>query len=77
MGANESQVGGDHYNRRKIQPWDAIVCWGLGFLDGNAVRYLARWRLKGGLQDLEKARHCIDKLIEVERERYGVSSEST
>lgn len=40
--------------------------WGLGYFDGNAVKYLSRWRHKGGIEDLKKARHYIDKLIELE-----------
>lgn len=67
--ANQVQVGGAHYKQHKLQPWDAIVEWGMGFLDGNALKYLVRYRDKGGIQDLEKARHYIDKLIEVEKAR--------
>jgi hypothetical protein len=40
----------------------------MGFFDGNALKYLARWREKGGIDDLRKARHYIDKLIEMETE---------
>lgn len=69
MAANDRQEGGDHYHEKIIQPWDAIIAWGLGFLDGNAVKYLARWRNKGGIEDLKKARHYIDKLIEVEESK--------
>jgi len=50
----------------EIQPWDAILSWELGFLDGCAVKYLARWRKKGGVDDLRKAAHFIEKLIEIE-----------
>jgi hypothetical protein len=64
--ANATQVAGDHYKRHKYETWDVILDWGLGYLDGNAVKYLSRWRLKGGVEDLKKARHYIDKLIEVE-----------
>lgn len=67
--ANQVQVGGAHYKQHTLQPWDAIVEWGMGFLDGNALKYLVRYRDKGGIQDLEKARHYIDKLIEVEKAR--------
>lgn len=68
MSANEQQVGGSHYREKgEHQPWDVIEAWGLGFLDGNCVKYLSRWRQKGGVQDLEKARHYLDKLIERER----------
>lgn len=49
-----------------MEPWDVIQHWGLGFLDGNVVKYVARWRTKNGLEDLKKARHYLDKQIEVE-----------
>lgn len=64
--ANDLQIGGDHYKNKQHQTWDVISDWGLGFLDGNAVKYLSRWRSKGGIDDLRKARHYIDKLIEIE-----------
>ena len=66
--ANESQVGGRHYRELSVQPWDVIQDWQLGFFDGNALKYLARWRKKGGVDDLKKARHYIEKLIEVEEQ---------
>jgi hypothetical protein len=68
MSANDKQVGGSHY-KTNIEPWDAITDWGLGYLDGSAVKYLSRWHKKGGVQDLEKAVHFLQKLIEVENER--------
>ena len=64
--ANDIQVGGTHYKLKSIQPWDYITANGIGFLDGNAIKYLTRWRVKGGIEDLKKARHYIDKLIEIE-----------
>lgn len=65
--ANDRQPGGDHYLKHgDLQPWDVAVRFGLGFLDGNVVKYVLRFRDKGGLLDLEKARHYLDKLIEVE-----------
>ena len=64
MSANETQVGGAHY-QTPIQPWDFIVANGLGFLEGNIVKYVSRWKQKGGVEDLRKARHCLAKLIEV------------
>lgn len=67
MAANDTQIGGTHYKARAYEAWDVILDWELGFLDGNAVKYLSRWRLKGGLQDLLKAQHYIEKLIEIER----------
>lgn len=66
MSANEKQVGGSHYNTKTIQPWDYIAANGLGFFEGSIVKYVSRWREKGGIKDLEKARHFLDKLIELE-----------
>jgi hypothetical protein len=65
------QIGGTHYTTKEIQPWDAMQAWMSseafsGFLQGNAIKYLARWKDKGGIEDLRKARHYLDKLIEVE-----------
>lgn len=57
------QVGGDHYELTAIQPWDYIAANGLGFFEGNVVKYVSRWKDKDGLQDLQKARHYLDKLI--------------
>jgi hypothetical protein len=75
MSANDKQVGGSHYNT-KIKPWDAILDWGLGYLDGSAVKYLSRWHKKGGIQDIEKAIHFLQKLIEVENERLRRASDA-
>jgi hypothetical protein len=76
--ANDTQVAGNHYKQFQIEPWDAIVDWGLGYLDGNAVKYLSRWRHKNGIEDLKKARHYIDKLLETEMEKHnGTDPEST
>ena len=68
MSANDKQINGDHY-RGAIQTWDYIVANDLGFLEGNIVKYVTRFRKKNGIQDLEKARHYLDKLIEVEDAR--------
>lgn len=76
--ANDTQVAGNHYKQFRIEPWDAIIDWRLGYLDGNAVKYLSRWRHKNGLEDLKKARHYIDKLIETEMEKQnGTHTEPT
>lgn len=63
--ANAVQHGGTHYKQLPIEPWDYIVANGLGFLEGNAIKYLTRWRSKGGIEDLKKAAHYVHKLIEV------------
>ena len=64
MSANDTQVGGDHY-QKKIQTWDYIVQNEIPYLEGCAIKYLSRWRDKGGIEDLRKAAHYIQKLIEV------------
>lgn len=66
--ANAEQVGGTHYRDQAVQPWDFIARNGIGYLEGCAIKYLSRWRQKGGVADLRKARHYIDKLIELETE---------
>jgi hypothetical protein len=66
MNANEKQIGGDHYKTKAIQPWDYIASNGLGYFEGNIVKYVTRWRDKGGVADLEKAQHYLQKLLEVE-----------
>lgn len=63
--ANDMQVAGDHYKGKAIQPWDYIVSNDLGYLEGNVVKYVSRWRDKGGIDDLRKAQHYLAKLIEV------------
>jgi hypothetical protein len=64
--ANNTQVAGDHYRTKAIQPWDYIAQNKLGYFEGNIVKYVSRWRDKGGVEDLRKARHYLDKLIEIE-----------
>ena len=65
MEANSTQVGGQHYKSKAIQPWDYIASNGMGYLEGNVVKYVSRWRDKGGVEDLKKAMHYLTKLIEV------------
>lgn len=65
-----SQVGGAHYTSKSVQPWQAMEAWMSeeqfkGFLKGNVIKYLARCDDKGGKIDLEKARHYLDKLIDM------------
>lgn len=67
--ADFRQVGGSHYTSNSIQPWDAMQSWMspeefVGLLRGNAIKYLARCSRKGGIEDVRKAQHYIDKLIE-------------
>lgn len=66
LSANSIQHGGDHYKSMDIQPWDYIVANKLGYLEGSAIKYLTRFRQKNGIEDLKKAIHFIEKLIETE-----------
>jgi len=67
--ANANQVGGEHYRNKAIQPWDYIVSNNLGYLEGCVVKYVSRYKEKGGMQDLQKAAHYLQKLMEVQSER--------
>lgn len=66
MKSLDIQVGGSHYKDMAIQPVEFIMQNGIGFMEGNAIKYLSRWRSKGGIEDLKKARHYLDMLIEFE-----------
>lgn len=60
------QVGGGHYKDLKIQPIEYIHANNLGYCEANVVKYISRWKSKGGLQDLEKVKHYVDLLIKLE-----------
>ncbi len=64
--ANERQVGGDHYkNPGGIEHWDLVVAWDLDYFQAQITKYVARWKKKGGVEDLKKAAHFLEKYIEV------------
>lgn len=65
------QEGGSHYKDLKIQPVEYIHANGIGFCEGSVIKYVSRWRAKGGVQDLKKARHFLDLLIELEEKKDG------
>lgn len=60
------QVGGTHYKDFAIQPVQFIHRNGIGYCEGNVIKYVSRWRTKGGAADLKKARHYIDLLLQME-----------
>jgi len=62
--ALSKQEGGSHYKDRAIQPIEFILANDLSFCEGNIIKYIARWRFKGGIADLKKAKHYIEFLIE-------------
>lgn len=60
------QHGGSHYKDLRIQPVEYNHANNLGYCEGSVVKYVSRWRSKGGIDDLKKARHFLDLLIELE-----------
>ena len=71
--ANKVQVGGDHYRKYgDIQPWDLYVPWNLNPFQAAVLKYVVRYRDKEGIKDLEKAKHYLDKLIEIERAKNAL-----
>ena len=61
------QIGGDHYKKYKIQPMDYSMQNGLDPLQHTIIKYVTRFRDKNQpVEDLRKARHCIDMLIDIE-----------
>ncbi len=71
MSALEIQVGGDHYKSFGIQPVEYIHANEIPYFEGNVIKYVTRWRSKNGIADLEKAKHYIDLLIELETKRHA------
>jgi hypothetical protein len=61
--SKDIQIGGNHYKNLEIQPIDYILGNQLGYAEGNVVKYVSRWRDKGGIEDLRKAKQYIDFLI--------------
>lgn len=73
MAANDTQIGGTHYKKGGEEHWDRA--WRLKYDPFQYIitKWIERWSEKGGLQDLYKARHALDKYIEVvERDCYGI-----
>ena len=66
MEANKKQISGTHYKNNTIQPWDFVAANNLGYFEGSAIKYITRWRSKGGIADIQKAIHFLEKLIELE-----------
>ena len=69
MKSYKKQVGGSHYKKYKIQPIEFIIKNNIGFVEGNIIKYILRFKEKGGVQDLEKARHYIELLIDSTKSR--------
>jgi len=65
------QVAGTHYKDLPIQPVEYIHANTIGYFEGNVIKYVSRWRKKNGIADLEKAKHYIELLIELETRHAG------
>ena len=66
MSALDTQEGGGHYKTLAIQPVEYIHANGIGYFEGCVIKYVTRWKAKNGMEDLRKARHFIDLLLELE-----------
>lgn len=66
--ALNKQEGGSHYKAMKIQPFEYIHANGIGFAEGCVIKYVSRWKAKNGIEDLKKAIHFLELLIEAEQD---------
>ena len=88
--ANAIQIGGDHYKatdellerslsvglNKVPEPWDIAYIRGYNNIQSFIFKYIDRYDKKNGIQDLKKAKHCIEKLIEIEEERERIRGKS-
>lgn len=74
MSESNKQVGGNHYKHLKIEPTEYAHANDLGFLEGNVVKYVTRHKDKGGAEDLKKAIHYIEMILEWEYKNKEESS---
>lgn len=70
-----TQVGGSHYKDMPIQPAEYCHRNGIGKLEGDVIAYVSRWRKKNGIEDLKKARHTLDIILELEEGTLPVKAE--
>ena len=68
-------MDGDHYQKLAIQPMQYSLLNGLDAAQHTVIKYVTRFRDKGGISDLEKAKHCIDMLIEFELSKQDIKNE--
>lgn len=72
--ALEAQVAGNHYKNLKIQPVEYIHANNIGFMEGNVIKYVTRWKAKNGIEDLKKAKHHLEMLIQLEEDSLKITS---
>jgi len=70
----DKQVGGNHYKDLAIQPVEYIFKNNIGYFEGCVIKYVTRWKNKGGVQDLEKAKHFLELLIALQNQKEGLLS---
>lgn len=75
MSALDTQVAGNHYKSLPIQPIEYIHANAIPFAEGSVIKYVSRWREKGGIKDLEKAKHFLELLIELEHKKAEATLE--
>ena len=75
MSSLDTQEGWAHYKNLAIQPVEYIHANGIGYFEGCVIKYVTRWKAKNGLEDLRKARHFIDLLLELEGKRADPQKE--
>lgn len=72
---NTEQIGGRHYKKCAIQPWDYVLANDLDYFQGSIIKYVTRWKDKGWIEDLHKAKHFLDKYIVEMEEKYKGTKE--
>jgi hypothetical protein len=72
MSSLDEQIGGDHYQTYTIQPIEFLYRNNVPFIEGNIIKYVLRHKNKNGVEDLKKARHYVDMLIELEGSNVGI-----
>jgi hypothetical protein len=75
MSALNEQVSGHHYKDKVIQPVEYIYMNNIGYMEGNVIKYITRWKEKGGVADLQKAKHYIELLIELDEKKHKLGDE--
>lgn len=68
--SNATQIGGRHYKKCAIQPWDYVIANDLDYFQGSIIKYVTRWKDKGGVEDLHKAKHFLDKYIVTMEQKF-------
>lgn len=66
MSALTKQIAGSHYKGKAIQPVEYIHSNDIGFLPGNVIKYITRYKDKGGADDVKKAIHYCQMILELE-----------